>query len=69
MKMKSVSAGEYTAQERADALLAHAAFLAKYQGFGPGMAARLASIFGPLLGFRFGELRHTLSGQKIDGSQ
>jgi hypothetical protein len=64
-----LGAGEYTAQERADALLAHAAFLAKYQGFGPGMAARLASIFGPLLGFRFGELRHTLSGQKIDGSQ
>lgn len=62
-------AGEYTAQERADALLAHAAFIAKYQGFFPGLVARLASVFGPLLGFRFGELRFTLSGQKIDGSQ
>jgi GT2 family glycosyltransferase len=62
-------AGGYDAQQRADALLAHAAFLAKYQGFVPGMAARLASIFGPLLGFRFGELRYTLGGQKIDGSQ
>jgi GT2 family glycosyltransferase len=64
-----MGAGEYTAQERADALLAHAAFLAKYQGFFPGMVARLASVFGPLLGFRLGELRHTLAGQKIDGSQ
>ena len=33
------------------------------------MNTRMASIFGPLLGFRFGELRHTLTGQKIDGSQ
>jgi GT2 family glycosyltransferase len=62
-------AGEYTAQERADALLAHAAFIAKYQGFFPGLVARLASVFGPLFGFRFGELRFTLAGQKIDGSQ
>jgi hypothetical protein len=64
-----LGAGEYTAQERADALLAQAAFLGKYQGFAPGMAARLASVFGPLISFRFGELRHTLAGQKIDGSQ
>jgi GT2 family glycosyltransferase len=64
-----LGAGNYTALERADALLAHAAFLSKYQGFFPGMVARLASIFGPLLGFRFGELRYTLGGQKIDGSQ
>ena len=63
------SAGDYTAQERADALLAHAAFIAKYQGFFPGLVARLASIFGPLLQFRFGVLRYTLAGQKIDGSQ
>jgi GT2 family glycosyltransferase len=64
-----LGASDYTAQERADALLAHAAFIAKYQGFFPGMVARLASIFGPLLQFRFGELRYTLAGQKIDGSQ
>jgi hypothetical protein len=62
-------AGDYTALERADALLGRAAFIAKYQGFFPGMMARLASIFGPLLGLRFGELRYTLAGQKIDGSQ
>ena len=28
-----------------------------------------APITAPLAGFRFGELRYTLSGQKIDGSQ
>jgi GT2 family glycosyltransferase len=64
-----LGAGDYSAQERADALLAHAAFIAKYQGFFPGMMARLASIFRPLLQLRFGELRYTLAGQKIDGSQ
>jgi GT2 family glycosyltransferase len=69
VRVLHVGAGEYSAQERADALLAHAAFIAKYQGFFPGLVARLASVFGPLLGFRFGELRFTLAGQKIDGSQ
>ncbi len=64
-----VGAGDYSPQERADALLARAAFVGKYQGFGAGLAARLGSVFGPLLSFRFGELRHTLAGQKIDGSQ
>jgi N-acetylglucosaminyl-diphospho-decaprenol L-rhamnosyltransferase len=63
------SEGLYTTLERADALLARAAFMGKYQGFAAGMAARLGSIVGPLFGFRFGELRHTLGGQKIDGSQ
>jgi GT2 family glycosyltransferase len=61
--------GEHSAQERADALLAYAAFRGKYEGFLPGMMARMGSIFGPLFGFRFGELRHTLSGRKINGSQ
>ena len=27
------------------------------------------AVFGPLLSFRFGELKHTLAGQKIDGTQ
>jgi hypothetical protein len=31
--------------------------------------ARLGAIFGPLAGFRFGEFRNTLAGQKIDGTQ
>jgi GT2 family glycosyltransferase len=69
VRVLHLGSSEYTAQERADALLAHAAFVAKYQGFFPGLAARLASVFGPLLSFRFGELRYTLGGQKIDGSQ
>ena len=55
--------------ERADLLLAHATFLGKYRGFMAGAMARMGTIFGPLVGFRFGELRHTLSGQKIDGTQ
>ncbi len=59
----------YTTAERADFLLCQAAFSAKYFGFGAGMKARLASVFGPLLSFRFGELSRTLSGQKIDGTQ
>ena len=55
--------------ERADFLLSRAVFLGKYQGFGAGLQARMASIFGPLFGLRLGELKYTLSGQKIDGSQ
>jgi hypothetical protein len=43
--------------------------MAKYLGFAAGLRARLAAVFGPLLSFRFGELRHTLAGQKIDGTQ
>lgn len=54
---------------RADQLLGRAAFIAKYQGFAAGLQARLGSILGPLAGFRFGELKYTLSGQKIDGNQ
>jgi GT2 family glycosyltransferase len=59
----------YTAMERADLLLARSVFLGKYQGFGAGLQARVASILGPLAGFRIGELKYTLSGQKIDGTQ
>ena len=55
--------------ERADFLLGRAAFIAKYLGFGAGIKARLASIFGPLVGLRFGGFRYTVSGQKIDGTQ
>jgi GT2 family glycosyltransferase len=61
--------GAYNAHERADFLLSRSVFLGKYQGFGAGFQARLASIFGPLFGFRLGELKYTLSGQKIDGTQ
>jgi GT2 family glycosyltransferase len=60
---------EYTAHERADFLLARAVFAGKYNGFAAGLAARLASIFGPLLGLRLREVSYTLAGQKIDGTQ
>jgi GT2 family glycosyltransferase len=59
----------YTALERADFLLGRAVFMGKYLGFGAGLRARLGAVFGPLLSFRFGELRYTLAGQKIDGTQ
>ena len=59
----------YSTAERADFLQARAVFLGKYYGAGAGVKARIASVLGPLAGLRFGELRYTLSGQKIDGSQ
>ena len=59
----------YSALERADFLLGRAVFMGKYLGFGAGVRARLAAVFGPLVSFRWGELRYTLSGQKIDGTQ
>jgi len=61
--------GTRTARERADFLLGRAVFMGKYRGFMAGLKARLASIFGPLAGLRFGEFRYTVSGQKIDGTQ
>lgn len=57
------------AMRRADVLLGRAVFLGKHQGFGAGLQARLSSIVGPLVSFRWGELRYTLAGQKIDGTQ
>ncbi len=61
--------GNYDTLERADMLQAHATYLGKYKGFMAGMMARLGAIFGPLVTFRLGELRYTISGQKIDGTQ
>lgn len=60
---------ERTSFEQADLLLGRAVFLGKYQGFGAGLQARLASIFGPLVSFRLGQLKYTLPGQKIDGTK
>jgi N-acetylglucosaminyl-diphospho-decaprenol L-rhamnosyltransferase len=59
----------YDSLRRADFLLGRAAFIGKYQGLMAGIQARLATILGPLASFRFGELRYTIAGQKIDGSQ
>ena len=59
----------YSALERADYLLGRAVFMGKYLGFAAGLRARLAAVFSPLVSFRWGELRYTLPGQKIDGTQ
>jgi hypothetical protein len=59
----------YSALERADFLLGRALFMGKYLGFAAGLRARLGTVVGPLLSFRWGELRYTLVGQKIDGTQ
>jgi N-acetylglucosaminyl-diphospho-decaprenol L-rhamnosyltransferase len=59
----------FDAPERADFLLGRAVYLGKRNGFLAGVQARIGTILGPLLGFRFGELKYTLAGQKIDGTQ
>ena len=53
----------------ADFLNCRAVFLGKYQGFGAGLQARVAACLGPLAALRLGELKYTISGQKIDGTQ
>ncbi len=54
---------------RADFRLGCAVFAGKYLGFLAGLRARLGSVFGPLLRLQLAEVRHTLAGQKIDGTQ
>jgi N-acetylglucosaminyl-diphospho-decaprenol L-rhamnosyltransferase len=68
-RAKHVGRDGYTTAERADFLLGQAVFQEKYMGFASGIKARLAAVFGPLISFRLGEVRCTLSGQKIDGTQ
>lgn len=63
------SSGEYGTLRRADLLLGRAAFVAKYLDFGAGLKATLGTILRPLVSFRWGELRYTIAGQKIDGTQ
>ena len=60
---------EYSDLEKADLLNARAVFMGKYFGTGAGLKTRLGTVLGPLSGFRLGELKHTISGQKIDGTQ
>jgi GT2 family glycosyltransferase len=69
VKAQHQGSSGYSDLERADFLLSRAVFLSKYAGFGAGLRARLSAIFGPLFSFRFGELKHTLAGQRIDGTQ
>jgi N-acetylglucosaminyl-diphospho-decaprenol L-rhamnosyltransferase len=60
---------DYGPLQRADFLLGRATFIGKYQGFGAGLRARLATIVGPFFALRWGEFHYTLGGQKIDGTQ
>jgi GT2 family glycosyltransferase len=46
-----------------------AAYLGKHFGFIAGLKARLFAIFRSLATLRLSQLKHLLSGQKIDGSQ
>ncbi|MCX6631575.1 MAG: hypothetical protein NTW28_28515, partial [Candidatus Solibacter sp.] len=59
----------YSALEGADFLSSRAVFLGKYQGFGAGIQARIAAVLGGRANFRLGELKYTIAGQKIDGTQ
>jgi len=61
--------GDQGTLRRADFLLGRATFIGKHQGFGAGLKARLASIAGAFFALRWGEMRDTLAGQKIDGTQ
>jgi GT2 family glycosyltransferase len=68
-RVRHLGRDSYPALERADFLLGRSVFLGKYLGFGAGLQSRLGSVFGPLLGFRIGEVKYTIAGQKIDGTQ
>jgi len=54
---------------RADFLLGRAVFASKYLGLLAGLRERLKAVFEPLARFRLAEIRFTLAGQKIDGTQ
>jgi GT2 family glycosyltransferase len=60
---------DYGPMRQADFLIGRAVFLGKHQGFGAGLQARLASVLSPLISLRWGAMRYTLAGQKIDGTQ
>jgi len=68
-RVRHYGGGENSPLRQADFLLGRAVFLGKHQGFLAGLRARVAAVLGPLVSFRFSEVRHTLSGQKIDGAQ
>ncbi len=59
----------YPSVESADFLLGRAVFLSKYVGMVAGIKGRVEAVLRPLAGLRLGELRYTIAGQKIDGTQ
>ena len=68
-RVRHAGRASYSAVERADFLSSRAVFLGKYQGLGAGIQARIAAVLGPLAAFRLGEVKYTIAGQKIDGTQ
>ena len=68
-RTRHVGSEDYPPLRQADFLLGRAVYMGKHQGFGAGVAARLSSILSPFAALRWAELRHTLAGQKIDGTQ
>jgi GT2 family glycosyltransferase len=59
----------YSPLERADLALARTVFIGKFQGAGPGIQARIGAIVGALVGFRLGEVKHLIAGEKVDGTR
>jgi GT2 family glycosyltransferase len=60
---------EESTLRRADRRQGTTAWIAKYRGFPSGLKAQIGSVLSALAGFRLGELRYLLGGQKVDGSQ
>lgn len=60
---------ETSSLRRADFDIGRAVWTGKYRGFLAGMGARLGAALAALAGFRLGEFRYAISGQKIDGTQ
>jgi GT2 family glycosyltransferase len=61
-------AGESTLRT-ADRKQGTAAWIGKYRGFGSGLWAQIAAIFGALGSLQLGLLKYLLANQKVDGSQ
>ena len=69
VKVRHQNNRSYSSIERADFRLARAVFMGKYRGFAAGVQARISAVLAPLASFHLGEVKFTISGQKIDGTQ
>ena len=54
---------------QADFQNSRAVFVGKYETFGASLRVRIGAALSALVGFRLGELRYLLAGQKVDGTQ
>jgi N-acetylglucosaminyl-diphospho-decaprenol L-rhamnosyltransferase len=68
-RARHVGGGDWDTLRRGDFLLGRAVFIGKYLGFGASLKERIMNVVGPLVSFRWGLLRSTFGGQKIDGTQ